>query len=412
MDQLDRQLGALGREHLCPVPSPLVSKAVSGAFVDLPATHCVLTTPVTSAQGRLRGFLFVALPGTIEANESELDALHLAAHHLTALIQSLDRANGVSMWDAVTGLHNQKYLEESLPRIWELAKRNQHPMGILTIDLDGFTAINEAHGFSAGDRIMKEATERMRERMSAADLLIRQRGDTFLILLTNPEPNALEKLAKEIHTVLTSEPYLGGRGDVRLGATVAGAISGEDSGIHTSQQLLDLIHRKIQELKSDGGNRVGVFTPRRESESPSLPLSPVLVVDDDPQVAKLLSKMMGTETVDMTCVQSVDEAERLLESGQRFHVMLTDISMPGRDGFAMLRLAEKVDPDMVNLVTSGDISKRTEQLLIDAGSKGILRKPFKLQDVRNQFSSALQDYAKSKRKRQMDDSRGDSAIEG
>ena len=54
---------------------------------------------------------------------------------------------------------------------------------------------------------------------------------------------------------------------------------------------------------------------------------------------------------------------------------------------------------MINLVTSGNISKRTEQLLIDAGSSGIIRKPFKLQDVRNRFSAALQDYARSQRKR-------------
>lgn len=396
--RLQRQLKALAAEKAPALPPPVVTKAHSDDPTPEPSTHCVLSAPVTGRLSRLEGIIFIALPGDLEANASEMNALYLASHHLTTLLQSIDQARENSMWDEVTGLHNHTYLEESLPRIWELANRNGHPLGLLSIDLDGFTAINAEHGYAAGDRIMKEAADRMQECIGTTDLLVRQRGDTFRLLVTNPDQEALLRLARELHQTLTDKPYPANGKQVHLRASLGGAMSGQNSGVRTSQQLFDLANRKLQELKLAGGHQVDIWSPKNPDEIQTIQRSPILLVDDDPQVSKLICKMMGKETVDITSVLSVDDAEAHLRQGKRFHVMLTDISMPERDGFEMLRLAADTDPDMVNLVTSGNISKHTEHLLFDAGCAGIIRKPFKLQDVRNRFSAALQDYARRQRK--------------
>ena len=396
--RLGHQVAALAGDTSPAIPPPVITTSDPDAPIPRPNTHCLLTAPVTGQRNRLEGIVFVALPGSLEANRSEMNALHLASHHLTTLLQAMDEARENSMWDEVTGLHNHTYLEESLPRIWELAERNRHPLGVITIDLDGFTDINTQHGLAIGDRIMKEAADRMVDCIGTADLLVRQKGDTFRLLVTNPEGETLRGLGRRLHRALTETPYPVDRGNITLRATLGGALSGHDSGARTSQQLFDLANQKLQELKLQGGNRVDVWSPQTSAEMHTFRRSPLLLVDDDPQVSKLIHKMMGDETVDITSVLSVDQAEELFQAGKRFHVMLTDISMPERDGFEMLRLAADIDPDMVNLVTSGNISKHTEHLLFDAGCSGIIRKPFKLQDVRNRFSAALQDHARRQRK--------------
>jgi diguanylate cyclase (GGDEF)-like protein len=364
-----------------------------------PSKWCCLAAPVTGQNGQLEAVTYVVLPGTLDANTSEINALYLASHHLSTLMQAIDQTRNLSMWDNVTGLHSRKFLDESLPRIWALAEHNKHPLGILCIDLDGFTEINRRHGYLIGDQVMKQAATRMQEHLSPADLIVRLKGDRFQILLTNPDIASLQKIAQDIHSAICASPFELPSCSLSLTATLAGAMGGKEDGLVSCQQLIDCAEQVLLRLKKEGGNAIAFCTSDLKSENEDYRKHTLLLVDDDPQVGKLITKLLGKEMVDITSVGSVDEAENLLKAGSRFEVMLTDITMPGRDGFDMLAIASRLDPNMVNLVTSGNISKRTEQLLEDAGSCGILRKPFKLQDARNALAMGIEIYTSRQRKK-------------
>jgi len=384
-----------------PLPSPLQHEvqAVEPDTAVLPGEWSILTAPVAGDSGsKLEAVLLVVLPGSMAANQSEMDALYLASQHLSTLLQSFAAARRVSMWDPVTGLHNQRYLEDSLPRIWSIALRNRHPLAILNVDLDGFTGLNTQRGYIRGDEVMREAGNRMKSCIGETDLLIRKKGDRFQVLLTNPAEGELEKMGQAVREAL-SEPYAGKEESDQLGCTIAGARGGPDQGIQSYQQLMDLTDRKMVTLKQSGGNGIGFWTPEDEAGANEFETHPVLLVDDDPQVQKLIRKMLGQGLVELTAVSSVDEAEDLFRQDQRFEVMLTDIAMQERDGFEMLRVAANLDPDMVCLVTSGNISKRTEELLADAGSEGVLRKPFRAEDVRTLIGTAIESYTSRQRKK-------------
>ncbi len=384
-----------------PIPSPLQHEvqAVEPDTAVMPGDWSILTAPVAGASGsKLEAVLMVVLPGSMSANQSEMDALYLAAQHLSTLLQSFAAARRVSMWDPVTGLHNQIYLEDSLPRIWSISLQNRHPLAILNVDLDGFTNLNAKRGYIRGDEVMREAGNRMKACIGETDLLIRKKGDRFQVLLTNPAEGVLETMAEEVRAAL-SEPYPGKDEPDQLGCTIAGARGGPDEGIESYQQLRDLADRKMVELKKAGGGSVGFWSQAADAEAQVFETHPVLLVDDDPQVQKLIRKMLGKGVVDLTAVSSVDEAEELFRQDQRFEVILTDIAMQERDGFEMLRVAANIDPEMVRLVTSGNISKRTEELLADAGSEGVLRKPFRAEDVRTLIGSAIETYTTRQRKK-------------
>jgi DNA-binding NtrC family response regulator len=103
----------------------------------------------------------------------------------------------------------------------------------------------------------------------------------------------------------------------------------------------------------------------------------------------------------VTGTESVAEAMALLEKGQRFEVMLTDLSLPHQDGIEMIRLGRSVDPEMIPVVVSGNISKDSEGKLQEKGAYEIIRKPFQPKYLKQVVQNATELYTRSLRKSQL-----------
>src|SRR5213079_3073874 len=85
--------------------------------------------------------------------------------------------------DGLTGLPNRALLEDHLARAMARSRRTDCAVGLLYIDLDGFKLVNDSLGHAAGDEVLHEAAERLAMTTRASDLLARQGGDEFLLLL-------------------------------------------------------------------------------------------------------------------------------------------------------------------------------------------------------------------------------------
>ncbi|TAG73014.1 MAG: GGDEF domain-containing protein [Burkholderiales bacterium] len=85
--------------------------------------------------------------------------------------------------DVLTGLGNRRALTERLVQAIARAERTGDAVAVLFIDLDGFKQINDAHGHSAGDAVLREVATRLRAVARASDFVARLGGDEFVILL-------------------------------------------------------------------------------------------------------------------------------------------------------------------------------------------------------------------------------------
>ena len=85
--------------------------------------------------------------------------------------------------DALTGLHNRRYFHETLAREVARAQRYDRRLALLVFDLDDFKAINDRIGHLAGDAVLAEAADRMREVVRSADIACRVGGDEFAVIL-------------------------------------------------------------------------------------------------------------------------------------------------------------------------------------------------------------------------------------
>jgi diguanylate cyclase (GGDEF)-like protein/PAS domain S-box-containing protein len=86
--------------------------------------------------------------------------------------------------DELTGLPNRLYYKAQLEKCLQSARRNQHMMALLYLDLDGFKQINDTFGHDVGDQLLREVATRLKNCVREEDTVARMGGDEFIIILT------------------------------------------------------------------------------------------------------------------------------------------------------------------------------------------------------------------------------------
>jgi diguanylate cyclase (GGDEF)-like protein len=105
--------------------------------------------------------------------------------------------------DPLTGLPNRRRLEQELARELARAGRQGTPLCVVALDLDGLKAYNDAHGHTAGDRLLKHAASIWSDALRATDLIARMGGDEFVALLPDCSP---EEAAQVVARLCRSHP--------------------------------------------------------------------------------------------------------------------------------------------------------------------------------------------------------------
>ncbi|WP_181870017.1 diguanylate cyclase domain-containing protein [Halomonas sp. DQ26W] len=119
----------------------------------------------------------------------------------------LERMAYLAQHDALTGLANRALMTERLSQAIGLARRHQHLVALLYLDLDDFKPINDSLGHAVGDSLLQAVASRLRDCMRDIDTVCRQGGDEFAILLAEiRKPEDATKVAEKLLAVL-SRPY-------------------------------------------------------------------------------------------------------------------------------------------------------------------------------------------------------------
>lgn len=87
--------------------------------------------------------------------------------------------------DPLTGTGNRVAMEQTLTRETEIARRQRLPLSVLMLDIDHFKGINDTHGHSTGDQVLRAVADGIKNRMRNIDQVFRFGGEEFLIVLSN-----------------------------------------------------------------------------------------------------------------------------------------------------------------------------------------------------------------------------------
>jgi diguanylate cyclase (GGDEF)-like protein len=192
----------------------------SGIAVPLPGE--------SSALGLLTIFTRAPAQRFSEGEVRELEELALRAGPAIENARRFREARQLADLDALTGLHNRRYFHETLAREVARAHRYQRNLALIIFDLDDFKAINDQIGHLAGDAVLSEAAERVREVVRSADIACRVGGDEFAVILPESRLADADQLYARLQKAVSARP-VGEAGPLRISAGVAELRPDDDS---------------------------------------------------------------------------------------------------------------------------------------------------------------------------------------
>jgi diguanylate cyclase (GGDEF)-like protein len=156
--------------------------------------------------------------------------------------------------DALTGLHNRRFLEESVEMLVAQALRHGAHMAILMADLDYFKMVNDEYGHDAGDAVLKSLGKVLAQSVRSSDYVIRYGGEEFLIVLQETTGALAVAVAEKIR-MRVEEMKVQVAGKV-LQKTISLGIADFPGDSDTFWQTVKFADVALYHAKETGRNRV------------------------------------------------------------------------------------------------------------------------------------------------------------
>jgi len=167
--------------------------------------------------------------------------------------------------DSVTGLANRALFRDRVMHAIERQQRDQKPIAVLFMDLDDFKTVNDSMGHAAGDQLLHEVGERIREELRAADTAARLGGDEFAILIEDGgEGVEAVEVADRLMATLEAPFLIDGKEfyvRASLGIAVADGDDLQVPGEEGAEALLRNADVAMYMAKENGKARYQVFEP-------------------------------------------------------------------------------------------------------------------------------------------------------
>ena len=155
-------------------------------------------------------------------------------------------------YDYLTGLPNRALFLDSLEHAISLAKRNHYKVAVLFLDLDGFKKINDTLGHDAGDLLLRETAQRLKDTIRASDTVARVGGDEFIFVLNEIGSDENAALMANKIIVTLSEPFELKGQQCHVGGSIG--ISIFPDGSNTPNTLLKQADDAMYLAKQSGKN--------------------------------------------------------------------------------------------------------------------------------------------------------------
>ncbi len=156
--------------------------------------------------------------------------------------------------DALTGLHNRRYIDRELERLRAMDARHGIPYTLLLIDIDHFKRINDTFGHPGGDAVLVRLSGILRQQLRGEDFLARWGGEEFLCALPNASLADGMALAERIRQIVEAEQLVTPAGVIRWTVSIGVAPSGDPC--ESMNNAFRCVDEALYAAKFAGRNRV------------------------------------------------------------------------------------------------------------------------------------------------------------
>jgi diguanylate cyclase (GGDEF)-like protein len=194
-----------------------------------------------------------------EPTGAELEqAENLATSSISAIenARRYGEARKLAETDALTGLFNQRFFQETLRREVTRAHRYQRKLTLIVFDLDDFKSINDQVGHLAGDRVLAQAADRLREAVRSVDVACRIGGDEFAVIMPESSAEDGDQLFHRVHNSMRGTALGPDEQRLRLSGGIAELLHGD-----TPASLFERADAALYRAKELGKDRADIARP-------------------------------------------------------------------------------------------------------------------------------------------------------
>ena len=172
------------------------------------------------------------------------------------LKEKLDYSLEMAVTDALTGLHNRRFMAGQLQGLMNRAGQGGEPVALLMIDLDHFKQVNDGFGHDAGDEVLREFAVRLATNVRAIDLPCRLGGEEFVVVMPGASLEDATRVADRIRRDIGGQPFPIMGGSEGLTITVSVGVASSTGDDDTPDALLKRADEGVYEAKARGRNQV------------------------------------------------------------------------------------------------------------------------------------------------------------
>ena len=189
----------------------------------------------------------------------------LASKDVTEYKNAEEKIQYLATHDSLTGLPNRLMFTQLLNRSIQSAKRHKQQLAVFFIDLDRFKIINDTKGHDAGDQLLQEIAIRYKQSLRALDVVSRQGGDEFVILIEDVHKlSDLERVATNI-LANTFKPIVLLGDECRVTASIGISLYPQDG--ESAQLLMKHADMAMYCAKEEGKNNFQFYSEDIQSQS-------------------------------------------------------------------------------------------------------------------------------------------------
>lgn len=263
--------GAQGRYRLADLPllGPLLGERQSCFVADtnddpacragcrmVPGTRSCLGIPL-EIRGSVVGAMVLTstTPNHFTADGAQrLRAFASQASVAIENAQFFQQVHRLSVTDGLTGLSNRRHFFEVAKVEFERARRHGRPLSIAMIDIDRFKDLNDLWGHLAGDAVLREVAQRVKDTVRAIDKVARYGGEEFVVLMPETELAEARLVAERVCRRVGEDPVV--EGGVAMATTVSVGVGEINEKCASLEEVLKWADQALFAAKQAGRNRV------------------------------------------------------------------------------------------------------------------------------------------------------------
>lgn len=339
--------------------------------------------PVRDREGTIVNYLKVALDITSRRSQEQdlrrarralaiQEATMRVSHaqllsRAQALKRNENKLSQIANVDELTGLLNRRGFEQVMQPLRGRLVDRRGGMGILIVDLDNFKLVNDYHGHSIGDQVLRECADLLRKTVRETDILCRYGGDEIVVAL--PDTNAQETRATAVRVleIVRRHRFSEDKGDLRITVSVGAAFGDVTAGEAVGTVLVKADHA-LHRAKEEGRNRTSFWegnaavSPAADPSAERIETSPgflprlgrILLVDDEPTILNIFQRVLTKAGYEVVQNVAAAEARASMERERgRFDIALLDLHLPEQNGLELLKELRAMDETLVGILITG-----------------------------------------------------------